>query len=67
MNFSPNEKKALRLVLPVGLLVLYFLGVSLFGVSLVVPYAFLWLMWTLNGIKHGLERQKEQLEKIEAR
>ena len=50
-----------------GLLVLYFTGLSVLGVSLVVPYAFLWLMGVLNGIKSGLEKQKEEMEKIAAR
>lgn len=56
-----------NILLSAALLILYFLGVSAFGVSLAVPFAFLWLMWTLQGIKSGLEKQKEEMEKIAAR
>lgn len=50
-----------------GLLTLYFMGVTILGVSLVVPYAFLWLMWVLTGIRSGLEKQREEIEKVYAR
>lgn len=67
MNLVIDGKKLRNLGLAAGLLAFYFSGLSILGVSLVVPYAFLWLMWTLNGVKSGLDRQARELEKIAAR
>lgn len=67
MKLEPNDRRYLNVGLAGGLLLLYFLGVSILGVSLVVPYAFLWLMWTLTKIASGLEKQKEQIERLAAR
>ena len=58
MNINLDRKTVGRLGLPAGLLVLYFLDVSWLEVSLVVPYAFLWLMSVLIGIKSHLEKQR---------
>lgn len=74
MKLEQNDWRYINGGLAIGLLVLYFLGVALFGVSLVVPYAFLWLMWVLNGIRSNGEKQKQgmaalekRLEQVEAR
>ncbi len=69
-------KKQFRLtgiVLGAGLLVLYFGQYSVqvsanSAVLLAVPYAFLWLMWTLNGIKNGKVAELEKkISDLEAR
>ena len=67
MKLEEKDKKYLNAGLVAGLLLLYFLGVSLFGVSLVVPYAFLWLMWVLDGIRSNGEKQKQTMAALEKR
>jgi hypothetical protein len=67
MKFEQDDWRYINGGLAIGLLVLYFLGVSLFGESLVVPYAFLWLMWVLNGIRSNGEKQKQTMAALEKR
>jgi hypothetical protein len=67
ITIGKKQFKLTSIGLGAGLLALYFSGLSLLGVSLSVPYAFLWLIWTLDGIRKGLERQREEIEKISAR
>ena len=79
MKLEQNDWRYINGGLAIGLLVLYFLQPSISignvgAVSLVVPYAFLWLMWVLDGIRNNGEKQKQvmtalekRLEQVEAR
>ena len=71
MNINIDGKRITQIVLTVGLLTLYFLGVSILSVGLALPYAFVWLMYTLNGIRNDMQKEREevkkQLSQIEAR
>ena len=69
------EKKDWRYInggLSLGLLVLYFLQPSISignngAVPLVVPYAFLWLIWVLDGIRSNGKKQREAMAALEKR
>ncbi len=79
MKLEQKDWRYINGGLALGLLVLYFLQSSISignnnAVPLVVPYAFLWLMWVLDGIRRNGEKQKEtmtaherRLEQVEAR
>ncbi len=67
MKIEQDDWRYINGGLAIGLLALYFLGVALFGVSLVVPYAFLWLMWVLNGIRSNGEKQRQTMAALEKR
>lgn len=68
MQASKNEVRTLRFVEsylpPLAIVILYFLGVSLFGVGLALPVAFFWMVWYLG---KKIDRMVERVEKVAAR
>ena len=72
MKFEPKDWRYINGGLALGLLLLYFLQSSISignnsAVPLVVPYAFLWLMLVLNGIRSNGEKRKEAMAALEKR
>jgi hypothetical protein len=56
MNIVINGKKLLSVGLGLGLLTVYFLGMSVLGMSVAVPYAFLWVVYELRQIQGAMKR-----------